>query len=381
MAHDYQHDIDAVGRIAAVPTILDVVCRITGMGFAAVARVTEDRWIACSVLDKIAFGLTPGGELAVATTICNEIRQSGEAVVIDHVAEDEVFCGHPTPALYGFQSYVSMPIVLSDGTFFGTLCAIDPQPARVRTPETIGMFKLFSQLIASQLEADARLEAIERVAELRDQFIAILGHDLRNPIAALSAGTKMLQRGQLDPKASEIVTLMQSSVLRMNGLVDNVLDFARGRLGGGIMLNREPRDLAPVLEHVIDELRAANPARVVQEAIALPPTVMVDSQRIAQLLSNLLANALIHGSTDEPVLVEANITNGALQLSVTNGGDAILPEQMEQLFRPFAGSKKAGHAGLGLGLYIATEIAHAHGGTIGVTSTDTATRFSFRMPL
>src|ERR1700691_3905587 len=115
MADDLLADVAAVNRIDAVPIILEVVCRTTGMGFAAVARVTEDRWIACSVRDEIEFGLKPGGELKVETTLCHEIRQSGKPVVIDHVAEDDCYSGHPTPALYGFQSYISMPIVLPDG--------------------------------------------------------------------------------------------------------------------------------------------------------------------------------------------------------------------------------------------------------------------------
>src|SRR5579862_3954881 len=116
MAQDFQADVESVGRIAAVPTILEVVCRTTGMRFAAVARVTEDRWIACSVLDEIDFGLKPGGELKIETTICNEIRQSREPVVINHVEEDETWCKHDAPALYGFQSYISMPIILEDGS-------------------------------------------------------------------------------------------------------------------------------------------------------------------------------------------------------------------------------------------------------------------------
>ena len=130
--NDLDADIAAVSRIEAVPTILDVVCRTTGMGFAAVARVTEDRWIACSVRDEIAFGLQPGGELKVETTICHEVRDSREAVIINNVAEDPFYASHPTPALYGFQSYISMPIIMPDGRFFGTLCAIDPRPARLR---------------------------------------------------------------------------------------------------------------------------------------------------------------------------------------------------------------------------------------------------------
>src|SRR6476620_11757986 len=123
MDQDLHSDVAAILRIPAIETMLEVVCRSTGMGFAAVARVTEDRWIACQVRDEIAFGLKPHGELKVETTICNEIRQTGRKVVIDHVAEDEWFCRHPTPAMYGFQSYISVPIVLPGRGFFGTLCA------------------------------------------------------------------------------------------------------------------------------------------------------------------------------------------------------------------------------------------------------------------
>src|ERR1700730_7411728 len=104
MATDFSADIAAVQGIDAVPRILEVICRSTGMGFAAIARVTGERWVCCAVLDKIGFGLKPGAELNVDTTICHEIRQSREAVVIDDAAKDEVFCGHQTPALYGIQS-------------------------------------------------------------------------------------------------------------------------------------------------------------------------------------------------------------------------------------------------------------------------------------
>ncbi|MES2707324.1 MAG: GAF domain-containing protein [Verrucomicrobiota bacterium] len=109
---DFSEDVHRIQSIPAVPAILDVVCRTTGMGFAAVARVTEERWIACSVLDHIQFGLKPGEELEVETTICHEIRLNRTPVVIDHVNEDEVYRQHHTPLKYGFQSYISMPILL-----------------------------------------------------------------------------------------------------------------------------------------------------------------------------------------------------------------------------------------------------------------------------
>ena len=145
MSTALDRDVAAVQRIESVPTILDVVCRTTGLRFAAVARVTADRWIACQVLDNVEFGLAAGGELKVETTICREVRDAGKPVVINHVEEDPAYCGHPTSAMYGFQSYISMPIFTADGSVFGTLCALDPRPAMLTSPEVIGMFRLFAE--------------------------------------------------------------------------------------------------------------------------------------------------------------------------------------------------------------------------------------------
>ena len=386
---DLQQDLKVVARIDVIPTVLDVVCRVTGMGFAAVARVTEDRWIACAVRDEIAFGLQPGGELKVETTICNEIRGSGLPVVIDHVSSDQDFCGHPTPQMYGFQSYISMPILRRNGSFFGTLCAIDPKPAKLKTPHVMAMFRLFADLIGFHLEAQERLATSEaallderQTSELREQFIAVLGHDLRNPLAAIDAGTRLLGRTQqLDEKTQTIVGHIQASVRRMSGLIDNVLDLARSRLGGGLSLNRSADvSLGPVLEQVVNELRSGWPGRRIDFAIDLPLPTNCDPTRIGQLLSNLLANALKHGA-DEPVSVRAAARDGMFELSVANKGAAIPPDAVGRIFEPFyRPSTGASKEGLGLGLYIASAIARAHQGTLDVTSNEDATRFVFKMP-
>ncbi|MBB6123633.1 GAF domain-containing protein [Sphingobium subterraneum] len=139
MWDDLSREAVEYGDDNEVRAILNAVCEQTGMGFAAVARVTEDRWIACQVVDKIEFGMKPGDELEIKKTICNEIRQSGEMVVIDRVAEHVDWRTHPVPVLYGFESYVSIPIVLADGQFFGTLCAIDPEPRRLTATATVGV--------------------------------------------------------------------------------------------------------------------------------------------------------------------------------------------------------------------------------------------------
>jgi signal transduction histidine kinase len=385
---DFQSDIDAIASIEAVPTILDVVCLTTGMGFAAVARVTEDRWIACGVRDNIAFGLQPGGELKIETTICNEIRDSREAVVIDHVAEDPAFRLHHTPALYGFQSYISMPIILPNGEFFGTLCAIDPRPARLKTPQVIGMFKLFADLIAFHLDAHRRLQAsaanllTERQgAELREQFIAVLGHDLRNPLAAVDAGTRLLRKTTHDEKALALLDHMHSSVGRMSELIDNVLDFARGRLGGGVRLNiRTNAPLRPMLEQVVSEVRVTAPARPIETDFETLGPVACDPGRIGQMLSNLLVNAVTHGATLTPIRVRATTAGDIFELRVANAGEPIPFATIENLFQPFfRASAKSEGQGLGLGLYIASEIAKAHGGSLTVESSRDETLFIFRM--
>lgn len=390
MDTDFAADIAAVQRIDAVPRILEIVCRSTGMGFAAVARVTEGRWMCCAVRDEISFGLRPGGELQVETTICHEIRQSHEAVVIDHVAEDKVFCGHPAPAMYGFQSYISVPIILTDGTFFGTLCAIDPRPARLNNPETIGSVKLFAELIGTHLNALARLEESEatllgerQASELREQFIAVLGHDLRNPLAAMASGVRLITKAKSADDTIKIAGLMQNTINRMSLLIDNVLDFARGRLGGGLTLQRLPNEpVEEVLNQVAAELRSSHMDRVIQTKFDIKQPVNCDPQRIGQLFSNLLGNAVTHGSKDKPIVARATTDNGVFELSVTNAGDPIPPATMAQLFQPFfRGTVKKSLQGLGLGLFIASEIARAHGGTLDVTSVDDETRFSFRMPI
>lgn len=381
--------VQRIARIAAVPTILEVVRRTTGMRFVAVARVTEARWITCDALDEIAFGLRPGDELHVETTICHEIRQSRELVVIDDVAEDSDFRDHATPARYGFRSYISAPIVLADGAFFGTLCAIDPAPARLSTPETMGMFRLFAELIASHLNADAQLAATrsdllkERMAaELREEFIAILGHDLRNPLGAILAGADLLLKSPDRADRDGIARLMQDSARRMSRLIDDVLDFARGRLGGGLPLERGAAGLAPQLATVIAELRSAAPDRRIGAEISLLEPVDCDAGRIGQMLSNLLGNALAYGAASEPVRVRAVSEAGHFELSVANAGPPIPPAALGRLFQPFyRGASAQRQKGLGLGLYIADQIARAHGGALGVVSSPEETRFTFRMPL
>jgi sigma-B regulation protein RsbU (phosphoserine phosphatase) len=231
--------------------------------------------------------------------------------------------------------------------------------------------------------SEASLLTERAASELREQFIAVLGHDLRNPLAAIDGGTQLLSRMPLSEKASSIVGLMQKSTSRMSALIEDVLDFARGRLGGGIVLAKgadEP--LEEVLKQVVAELRASWPDRVIEEDYALDRPVDCDRGRMAQMVSNLLANALTYGAADAPVRIRAMTDTDNLEIAVGNAGAPIPPAALERLFQPFArGDVVPSQQGLGLGLYIAAEVARAHGGTLHAVSTSSETRFTFQMPL
>lgn len=236
---DFDNDLEAVRNIPAIRTMLDVIHRVTGMRFVAVARVTPERWIACAVKDDLGFGLEPGGELPIGTTICRDVLTAKAPIFIDSVSDDPAYRDHPTPEMYGFQSYVSMPIVLPGGRFFGTLCAIDPQPANVNRAEVVGMFELFAELIALHLEMARRLDGTKselanekELAEAHERF-AVLGHDLKNPLAAIKSGIALLSREPLEERPRQVLDHLRNSTNRVLELVDELLDLARGRLGDG----------------------------------------------------------------------------------------------------------------------------------------------------
>lgn len=382
-------DIATIGRISAVPAILQVIRELTGLRFAAVARVTEESWTACAVLDQLDFGLQVGGELDVVTTLCHEIRAAHTSVVIDKASEDPLYRDHHTPRLYKFESYISVPVFRTDGRFFGTICALDPNPAQLKSSSIQSTMESFARMLALQIEAEENAQLTEtallqerETAELREQFIAVLGHDLRNPLFAISAGAEMLLRKHPDPAIDVRVRNILGSAQRATRLVDDVLDFARGRLGKGIPVDIQPcADLTEAVQQVVTEIRNVHPQRTIHASIGDLQGLPCDRARIAQLLSNLLANAVAHGDPAGDIEVIAQVEHGALMLAVKNQGhipEAVLPHLFQPYSRPSASTPQAG---LGLGLYIASQIAQSHGGHLHVASTaQSGTLFTFSLP-
>jgi signal transduction histidine kinase len=384
-------DVLAVSRLEAIPTLLAVLCETTGMRFAAVARVTETTWTACAVKDDIDFGLKPGGQLDLESTLCIESKRAQAPIAIDHASLDPRYCNHHTPRTYQIESYVSVPIILGTGRYFGNLCAIDPSPARVSDPKVLSMFTRFAALIAIQLEHEIQREGEQNAlrderatSELREQFIAILGHDLRNPLQAIVVTSELMARKTTDPAMVGMAARIKANSKRMSLLIDDVLDFARGRLGGGIGICLDDvHDIDIGLLAVVKELQDGQPNRQIIAEINVTRTVRCDLVRIQQVASNLIGNALTHGALESPVRVSIIADESELILEVWNEGEPIPPENISKVFEPFWRHSTSGsRQGLGLGLHICSQIVRGHRGKLSVTSTrEEGTRFTARLPL
>ncbi|WP_286759961.1 MULTISPECIES: GAF domain-containing sensor histidine kinase [Sulfitobacter] len=388
-AHDFQSDIEMLAASETVGTLLETVMLATDMRFAAVARVTTDRWVACRTVDEVNFGLSEGDEIGIDQTFCQSVRETSEKVMFNDVATDDVYRNHPIAAQFGIVSYASIPIFRSNGSFFGTLCAIDTEPRDVKHPRVVAMLEMFADIIGRSLETEERLEAQERLVEherqmaaVQEEFVAVLGHDLRNSVAALNAGVRQLDKEPLSDKARKILPLMGSSIHRMSELIDNIMLHAKSRLGGGIRISATPdAGLEDALNHVVEEVRASAPDHKITVDLDFDRPVSCDAARVAQAVSNLLSNAVRYADNGSEVTVRGRVSEAEAVISVANRGTPI-PESLKQkLFQPYQRGDQTKGEGLGLGLHIASSIAVAHSGQIDVTCDDGLTTFEFRLPL
>ncbi len=236
-----------------------------------------------------------------------------------------------------------------------------------------------------ELEAALRdaLEERRRTVDFAEKFVAILGHDLRNPLQTVTAAA-MLLADRAGP--GEIATLAGRALRssrRMARMIDQVLDLTRIRLGHGIPLSRRRMDLVELCRSSVDDIAAAERARVRLE-VRGDACGTWDGDRLAQLVSNLLANALAHGARTEPVEISVDGSDRALVVLEVRNGGAIRHGVLDALFEPFARGPAVSAdppGGLGLGLYISRQVVLAHSGSIDVTSSEEeGTRFAVRLP-
>jgi signal transduction histidine kinase len=227
-------------------------------------------------------------------------------------------------------------------------------------------------------------EQLARELGFRERMMGILGHDLRNPVSAVLALAGLLRREDgMSDKARERLGVIEQSARRMNEMIGTLLDFTRLRFHGSLPVAVEEIDLDELVRGIVAELQAAHRRRTIELCASGNLRGRWDPGRIAQLLSNLAANALWHGALESPVRVSLAGEGEAVLLSVSNRGPVIPPELVDRLFEPFqqgTDSSGNGRRGLGLGLFIVREIVRVHGGTIDVRSCDDLTTFAVTLP-
>jgi PAS domain S-box-containing protein len=228
-------------------------------------------------------------------------------------------------------------------------------------------------------------EELARALVFREQVMGILGHDLRNPLGAVRAlASLLLRRDDVPPSAHASLGEIDRAVRRMLEMIGTLLDFTDGRFKGALPIAPVPADLHEVCRNVIDELRAADPRRSIHVALEGDGRGTWDPARLAQVVSNLVANALEHGVRGAPVRVTVRGDHQQVAVTVENQG-AIPPELRAVLFEPFCSGSRlrdASHArGLGLGLYIVDLVVRAHGGSVSFESNaERGTAFTVRLP-
>lgn len=236
------------------------------------------------------------------------------------------------------------------------------------------------------LEADVargRAEESERelraVAEFREMFIGMLGHDLRNPLSSIvMAAALLLRRGQLDAQDAETAARIIRASQRITRMITQLLDLTRARLGGGLSIERKPVDLRDVCRSVVEEFDTP-----IELEIEGDVTGSWDQNRLAQVLSNLAGNAIEYRAPETPVVLAARADGADVVVQVTNLGPPIPADVLPFIFEPFRRAKqqqKSTTGNLGLGLYIAHQIVLAHRGTLDVHSADGTTTFTARLP-
>lgn len=258
-------------------------------------------------------------------------------------------------------------------------------PAAVGALEQVMRFnESIDQSLAESIKAYS-----ERVDNSRDTFLAVLGHDLRGPLSTISACLDILGReGATPAQIAKATRIGKRGISVTKELIDELLEYTRTRLGKGIAIDPKPVDLSAWCRETFDEITAANPGRAMTAAIASNIHLSVDAPRIRQVLDNLLRNALQHGNPAFPVELVVRQHRNQAELAVRNHGVPIPPKALQVIFNPLVqiASEKQGvkqpSSSLGLGLFIAREIATGHGGTIAVkSSAEKGTIFTVRLPL
>ena len=303
----------------------------------------------------------------------------------------------PLLQMQGSVSEVKLEIMHADGHVLPVIMNALVREYRGQRLHDVAVYvardrdKYEKELVSSRRKLEAALADAHRLredakdrAEAAEQMIGIVSHDLRNPLSVVHMSIALLERSGVTPQQRTVLTRVERSTERANRLISELLDFTQARLGAGLKVKPRPLALREFVHETVDELKHAFPDRVLQhEHEGGDVQCLGDPDRLAQLVGNLVANAMAYGSPALPVMVISRPRGGQCEIAVHNFGDPIPPERLTTIFRPLDRGDKtdAGGRSIGLGLYIVSEIAKAHGGDVSVRSFEAAgTEFTVAIP-
>lgn len=320
-----------------------------------------------SVAGELLAGATGAKNLYEALQLARWTTTTGVPVTADGLLQDH--------ALYANRT--TRAELVMNGTRTVTLSTV---PLRDAHGQLAGSITALEDVTAERAIAAER----HAIAQYQQQMLGIVGHDLRNPLSAMSVGVSLLDEiGKDIPKIPQVARKLASSVQRMSRIVEQLLDVTRARLGEGIPMQPVETQLVPLVKAAIEELTLAYPSIKFELRDGHEIDGIWDPDRLSQVLSNLMSNAAQYGRTGAPVVVGLSATEATATIAVSNENrdKPIPPELLEVLFDPYKrGRDEKRASGLGLGLYIVHEIVEAHGGTIAVRSDETGTTFTVELP-
>lgn len=420
-------DINDISSLDIVPTMLNVLCQTTGLGFAAVARVTDEHWIICAANDTIDFGLGKGSQLDVTTTLCNELKVTAQPLVLCNVDDDAIYGTHKTPLTYGFKSYVSVPIFRKDGRYFGSLFAIDPQPKPFNTEAVSGMLTLFAQLISLNLSTNEQIKlneiqyfkdrafinalevkAQERTKELRDNndalarsnkeleaFAYISSHDLQEPLRKIQTLSSMIterESGRLSETGQDYFNRIRNAAGRMQSLINDLLAYSRVDMAERSFKDTDLTEIVrQVREDLAEELQKHRAIIEVGEMC----TLKLIPYQFRQLLQNLFTNSIKFANpTVAPhITISCRRVTASLpgyrkdtlfhQITVADNGIGFEQQYADKIFTLFQRlNDRKLYSGTGIGLAIVKKIVQNHHGYITASgSPNQGATFTIYLPL
>ncbi len=377
----------------AVEAYLAFVMDVIGVRSAFVANLDADFMHVLDARDDDGCGIPADGVVPIEDTFCQYVRATGEPVVVTDAAQDARVMHVPTRTTFHIGSYLGVPLILSNGAIYGTLCALDPQPRQFSQLQ-IALVRIIGRHLGALIEreqlgrADRAVERDLGVAlgalDARSTLLTIVAHDIRNPISHIMGFTEILQeggRGPLLPEQHDGLDRIHSSARFINRLINDLLDAATAETGRLTILSGafDPCVLGQsVLESC--QTQAARGITLHVHSAATLPTMIGDADRLRQILLNFMGNALRY-TTAGTITLRITAQDDGVQFTVEDTGSGISHTAQASIWQLHTRQSHDGH-GLCLGLYIVQCLAQVMRGTVGMTSTPgVGSSFWVRLPL